>query len=115
MLKGPKTLVDAQITALNVDHILNSNNFGFRRNEKSNQNHYRNFNSQNSTANQPIPMDLGNIDNENLSNDAQLAEHLHAISQNVRKLLNLRAEKKCFKCQKVGHIARNCRVPEKET
>ena len=113
MLKAPKTLEDAQITALNVDHILNSNNFGFRRNEKSNQNHYRNSNSPNSTAHQPMPMDLGNIDNENPT-DAQLAEQLHAISQNVRKLLNLRAEKKCFKCQKVGHIARNCRVPEKE-
>ena len=123
MLKAPKSLEDAQTTALNVDHILNSNNFGFQRNQKSYQNHHRNFNSSNSTANQSIPMDLGAIDDENYSNDAQLAEQLHAINTNVRKLLNKlsnedmgkqRAEKKCFNCQKGGHIARNCRAPMKK-
>jgi len=82
MLKAPKSLEDAQITALNVDHILNSNNFGLQRRS------YQNHNSSNSTVNQPILMDLGNIDGENHSDDANLAEQLHAINTNVRKLLN---------------------------
>ena len=123
MLKAPKSLEDAQITALNVDNILNSNNFGFRRNQPPNHKpNYRNYNSSSSTINRPTPMDLDNIDNGHIRDDEK-EEQLHAINKGARKpfkklsneeIKKLREEKKCFNCQRIGHIARNCRISKKE-
>jgi len=122
MLRAPSSLEEAQITALNVDNILNSNSFGVERNQQPN---YRrnNYHSFNSSVNESTPMDLGNIDNRHIMDDNEAEEQLHAIRYGARKPLRkptneqtnkFRNERKCFHCQRVEHIARNCRTPNKE-
>ena len=120
MLKASNSLEEAQITALNIDNILSSNNIGFTRNQNIKSNYSRNS-SYNSSANHSTPMDLGNIGDEEDSEIANEEDQLNVMKKSsnnnktfgkklsTEEMRKLRLENKCFKCKKVGHLARNCR------
>jgi len=111
MLKAPNSLEEAQITALNVDDILNNSNFAFKRNQHFKPNYRRNnYNSFNSSANQSTPMELGNIkDGQEEELNVMMNKKTFGNRLSIEEKNKLLSQNKCFKCKKVGHIARNCR------
>ena len=131
-VKGTEFIGETQITALNVENILNgSNSFEFRKYQNFKSNYSRNnYNSFNSSSNQSAPMDLGNIENGNWE-EAEIAiagsadereDQLNVMKKSsnkktfgkrsaTREMIKLRLENKCFKYK---NIVRNCRGVYKE-
>ena len=112
MLRAPSSLDEAQITALNVDNILNSNSaFEIERTQRSNFHHLTN-------GNYSTPMDLGNIGMNSNGTSQEQSNVVKKFNNSFKRLsideiMKLRQQNKCFKFQKVGHIARNCRIQNK--
>jgi hypothetical protein len=102
-LKGPKTLEEAQTTAMNVDNIMNES-YGYRSNGKR-QGNGSTYNKP-SSASTSVPMELGNTE----ESVAYIGTNSRLSPEEMKKL---RLEKRCFKCKKTGHIARKCNDNQK--
>jgi Ty3 transposon capsid-like protein/Zinc knuckle len=113
-LQMPESLSTAQSVAMNVDNIIGTTLYGKGRM------YSRNGNASYRSVSQPIsasntPMELGYTEQDE-GYSAEKEEQVAAVVaryQGSNKLSNeevqkLRKEKKCFKCKKIGHIARHC-------
>jgi hypothetical protein len=108
-LRTPQTLEEAQATALNVDNIFSANGMAYHRNGPGSNN----WNSSKNRDFRPsgmssTPMELGNTEedsSEAMVNSIQRPS-FKKLSDSERD--QLRKENKCFKCRKVGHMARKC-------
>jgi len=108
MLKGSQTLEDAQTTALNVDCILNNNIFVMKRNPRSNYCNNKEF-KPTASWNYSTPMGLGNLRSISDKADNQEVHDMHKFNNSFKtlsteKIMKLKGQNRCSKCQKVGHI-----------
>ena len=109
-LSNPGKLSDAQNTAMNVDNIFSAT----YHQRKTTQHSYRNNQTPSNSNSTVTPMELGMLDHQ----EDEPSDHLNYVKtsssyKGSRKLdpqlfNRLMKERKCFKCQGTGHIARNC-------
>jgi type II secretory pathway pseudopilin PulG len=97
-LKEPKSLEDAQSSAMNIDNILHASN-GTR--GLSDKRQHSRFSSSSSSGG-AVPMEIGNTEEETL------AFVSGSTKLSPEEFDKLRKEKKCFRCKRTGHVARRC-------
>jgi len=107
-LSNPNNLIDAQTTAMNVDNIFAAT---FHKRSTAQFLPRNNTQTPHNTITTSVPMELGSLD-QHQDETIDRANHVSTYQGN-RKLSpdlfkRLMEEKKCFKCQRTGHIARNC-------
>jgi hypothetical protein len=122
-LRTPSTLEQAQEVAMNVDNILNEMNIRRQRFPANNRAHPHQYGSEARPMNgSSVPMEMGNIEHDHNKSGDEFgqSESLNAITNNRNRkfasgrnidrqeLQKLKQEGKCFRCQKTGHLARNC-------
>jgi Retrotransposon gag protein/Zinc knuckle len=125
-ISRPATLEAAQSTALEMDNIMNQADGIKSYNNNSLVNNRRHYNSNSSSNNQQhsnsnsnssynsVPMDIGNVESEldelsYVNSNSNNNNNYYNNRLNDHERQELFRDRKCFKCKRVGHIARNCR------
>jgi Ty3 transposon capsid-like protein len=110
LIKDPKTLQEAMDFAAFVEvRMQNHRGGGFRHTGFVGAPSYRaSSSSTSSSATTSAPMELGNIDQDNIED-----QEINAIAGPLKKLSNeerdrLRKEGRCFRCRQKGHMSATC-------